>query len=100
MDSGSELRRLLYCLLNLFFIVVSVALRRRVFLVFGALGVNAYLVSLAWRVFQNSVFFPFALTALGLSVIWVAVKYQRNRARIDPFIDSLIPERVRALLPH
>jgi hypothetical protein len=100
MDSGSELRRLLYCLLNLFFIVVSVALRRRVFLVFGALGVNAYLVSLAWRVFQNSVLFPFALTALGLSVIWVAVKYQRNRARIDPFIDSLIPERVRALLPH
>ncbi len=100
MDSGSELRRLLYCLLNLFFIVVSVALRRRVFLVFGALGVNAYLVSLAWRVFQNSVFFPFALTALGLSVIWVAVKYQRNRVRIDPFIDSLIPESLRSVLPQ
>jgi len=100
MDSGSELRRLLYCVLNLFFIVVSVALRRRVFLVYGALGVNAYLVTLAWRVFQNSVLFPFALTALGLGVIWAAVKYQRNRDRIDAWLSSLIPEAVRDLMPQ
>ncbi len=100
MDSGNELRRFLYCLLNLFFIVVSVALRRRIFLIFGALGVNAYLVTLSYRVFGNSALFPFALTALGLSVIWVAVKYQRNRARIDPWIDSLIPDALRSLLPR
>ena len=100
MDSGSEVRRLLYCLLNLFFIVVSVALRRRVFLVFGALGVNAYLVSLSYRIFKDSVLFPFALTALGLGVIWVAVKYQRNRDRIDLWIESLIPGAVRSLIPR
>jgi hypothetical protein len=100
MESGSEVRRFLYCLLNLFFIVVSVALRRRIFLVYGALGVNGYLVTLAWRVFQNSVLFPFALTALGLAVIWAAVKYQRNRQAVDAFVLSLIPNAVRDLLPQ
>ena len=100
MDSGSELRRLLYCLLNLGFIAVSVPLRRRVFLVYGALGVNAYLVSLSYRIFKDSVLFPFALTALGLGVIAVAVKYQRNRERIDLWLESLIPDAVRSLIPR
>ena len=100
MRSDSEWRKLLYCLLNLFFIVVSVALRRRIFLVYGALGVNAYLVTLAWRVFENSVLFPFALTALGLGVIWMAVKYQKNRQRIDRWFESIIPDSLRALIPR
>jgi hypothetical protein len=99
MNSDSELRRFLYCLLNLGLIVLSVALKRRVFLVYGALGVNGYLVTLAYRVFENSVFFPFALTALGLGVIWLAVKYQRNRGKIDLWIESLIPEAVRSFMP-
>jgi hypothetical protein len=100
MDSGSELRRALYCLLNLFFIVVSVVLRRRVFLVYGAIGVNLYLGTLAYRVFENSVLFPLVLTALGLSIIWLAVKYQRNRTEIDARISSWIPESVRDVLLH
>ncbi|HUJ25191.1 MAG TPA: hypothetical protein VLW85_04180, partial [Myxococcales bacterium] len=100
MDSGSEWRRLAYCALNLFFILVSVALRRRVFLVYGALGVNGYLVTLAYRVFQNSVMFPFVLTAMGLGIIWLAVKYQRNREPIDQWLSSLIPEGVKSLMPQ
>jgi hypothetical protein len=40
------------------------------------------------------------LTALGLGVIAVAVKYQRNRVAIDLWIESLIPESVRELLSH
>src|SRR6266446_4693261 len=61
MYSDRELPKLLYCAMNLGFIVLSVLLHRRVFLVFGALGVNAYLVHLSWRVFQNSMLFPFVL---------------------------------------
>jgi hypothetical protein len=99
MDSGSEWRRFLYCLLNLGFIALSVLLRRRVFLVFGAIGVNAYLVRLAYTVFKDSVLFPFALTALGLSVIALAVAYQRNRPAIDGRLQSLVPEWLRELLP-
>ncbi|HYS10663.1 MAG TPA: hypothetical protein VEP66_18125 [Myxococcales bacterium] len=100
MDSGSEWRRFLYCLLNLGFIALSVLLRRRVFLVYGAIGVNAYLVRLAYTVFKDSMLFPFALTALGLAVIALAVKYQRNRQAIDARIESWIPDFIRELLPR
>jgi hypothetical protein len=100
MDSQSEWRRFLYCLLNLGFIVVSVLLRRRIFLLYGAIGVNAYLVRLSYTVFKDSMLFPFALTVLGLSVIALTVKYQRNRQAADAFIESLVPEWVRDLMPR
>ena len=66
----------------------------------GAIGVNFYLVRLAWTVFKDSMLFPFALTALGLSVIAVTVQYQRNRQAIDARLQSWVPEWVRELLPR
>ena len=99
MQSDRELNKLLYCAMNLGFVVLSVLLRRRVFLVFGALGVNAYLVHLAWRVFEHSLIFPFVLTLLGLGIIAAAVYYQRHRAAIELRIESLVPLCVRDLLP-
>ena len=68
MDGGGELARFVYCLINVGLMVVSVLLDRRVFLVFGALGVFGYLGHLAYVVFADSLLFPVALTALGLFV--------------------------------
>jgi hypothetical protein len=78
MDSGSEMRRALYALLNVGFIGLAVLLRRSTFLVFGALGVHLYLGHLAYEVFKNSFFFPFALALLGLSLILLTVWIQRR----------------------
>jgi hypothetical protein len=78
MDSGSEIMRVLYALLNVGFILLAVKLRRSTFLVFGAIGVYAYLGHLAYRVFQNSFFFPFVLALLGLSLILLTVWMQRR----------------------
>jgi hypothetical protein len=84
MDSDSEVRRLLYLLLNIGLIGLAVKLRRTTFLVFGALGVHLYLGHLAYRVFQDSFFFPFVLALLGLSLILVTVWMQRRMlARLD-----------------
>jgi hypothetical protein len=99
MHSDSERNRLLYCAMNLGFIGASGLLRRRVFLVFGAIGVNAYLVHLAWRVFEHSMIFPFVLTLLGLAIIATAVWYQRNRAAVELRIESWVPIWIRDLLP-
>jgi hypothetical protein len=99
MQSGHELSKLLYCAMNLGFVVLSVLLRRRVFLVFGSIGVNLYLGHLAWRVFERSMLFPFALTLLGLGIITAAVYYQRHRVAIELRIESWIPLWVRDLLP-
>ena len=78
MDSGSELNRALYAVLNIGLIGVAVKLRRAMVLVFGALGVHLYLGHLAYRVFEDSVLFPFALALLGLSLILVTVWAQRR----------------------
>jgi predicted MFS family arabinose efflux permease len=48
-----------------------------VFLVFGALGIFAYLGHLAYEVFKDSVLFPFALVLLGLGVIVATVLGQK-----------------------
>lgn len=77
MDSGSELKRLVYLLINLALVGISIKLRRTVFLIFGAMGVYAYLGHLAWEVFQDSVLFPFVLALLGLSLILGTVWGQR-----------------------
>jgi hypothetical protein len=83
MDSGSQLGKFVYLLVHLGFIAVSVMLRRRVFLVFGALGTFCYLANEAWTYFRDSVAFPFILTGIGIAMIFLAIKYQKNRAAIE-----------------
>lgn len=78
MDSGSEIKRALYAAINLGLIGVAIKLRRATFLVFGAMGVYAYLGHLAYEVFKDSFMFPFALALLGLSLILATVWTQRR----------------------
>lgn len=99
MDSGSELSRFLYCLINLALIVISVLLRQRSFIIFGSLGVFGYLGHLSYRVFEDSLLFPIALTFLGISVIYAAVTYQRNAAAFTALIQSSLPSEIRSLVP-
>jgi hypothetical protein len=99
MDSGSELGKFFYFLINLGLVGVSLILRRRTFIVFGGLGVFIYLGHLASEVFEDSFAFPFVLSLLGLGIIYLGVLYRRKRdvleewthARILPLFGSLIP---------
>jgi hypothetical protein len=82
LDSDSESGKFLYFLVNAGLVALSLYLRRSVFLVFGALGVFAYLGHLAYAVFKDSVLFPFVLAFLGLAMIVTTVlgqKYVRTR---------------------
>ncbi len=81
MNSGSELGRAIYAVINLGLIGLAVKLRRTTFLVFGAFGINVYLGYLAYRVFENSFFFPFVLALVGLVTILLAVWFQRRLLR-------------------
>ncbi len=76
-DSDSETGRFLYFLVNAGLIAVSLYLHRSVFLIFGAMGVFAYLGHLAYEVFKDSVLFPFVLVLLGLGIIVATVLAQR-----------------------
>jgi len=100
MDSNSELGRLLYCCINLLLIAIGAALSRRVFAVFGGIGVALYLGHLSHTVFQDSMLFPVALTAIGLAVIAAGVAWQRHESAIGTWLRSLLPAPVRALVEH
>jgi hypothetical protein len=68
---------LVYFAVYLSFVVASVWLQRRVFLVFGAFGCYGYLSYLAFQVFDGAMGFVFALGGIGLLIVLSAVGYQK-----------------------
>ena len=97
LDSDSELSKLMYCAINLLMIGIGAAFGRRVFVVFGGLGVAGYLGHLAYDVFKNSLLFPFALSFIGFGVIYAGICWQRNEARFRARIQACLPAPVREL---
>ncbi|NMG50858.1 DUF2157 domain-containing protein [Azoarcus communis] len=98
MNSDSELGKFLYLCINLVMIMLGAVLSRRVFAVFGGLGAAGYLGHLAYDVFEDSVLFPFALTAIGLGVIYAGIVWQRHEATITHALRGLLPAPLAALM--
>jgi hypothetical protein len=98
MDSGSEFGKLVYCLVNVAMIGIGAALSRRVFAVFGGLGLAAYLGHLSYSVFRDSLLFPVALTAIGIGIIAAGVFWQRREAAIGAGLRQWLPDPVRLLV--
>ena len=68
---------LAYIAVYLAFVVASVWLQRRIFLVFGAIGCYGYLSYLAFQVFDGVLGFAYALASMGLLIVLTAVGYQK-----------------------
>jgi hypothetical protein len=98
MNSNSELGKLAYCGINVLMVLIGAILGRRVFAVFGGLGIAGYLGHLSWRVFKDSLVFPFALSTLGLAIIWLGVLWQRNEARWAKRLRTFVPTPLRELI--
>lgn len=98
MDSDSELDKFIYLCVNLGMIVVGAMLSRKVFAVFGGLGAAGYLGHLAYDVFKDSMMFPFALTIIGLGVIYLGVVWQRHEEEISNRLRGLLPLPMRELI--
>jgi hypothetical protein len=98
-NSDSEWARFLYFLLNVGLMIISVLLQRRVFILFGSIGVLLYLGHLSYQVFADSMLFPIILSLTGIFVIFLGVQYQRHRQAIERSLLNNIPVPLRALLP-
>jgi hypothetical protein len=98
MRSDSELNKFIYLCINLMMIVVGTMLSRRVFAVFGGLGVAGYLGHLAYHVFKDSVMFPLVLTIIGLGVIYLGIIWQRHEEKISCMLRGLLPLPVREFI--
>lgn len=97
---STGLERFLYMLINVAMIGLAVYLNRRIYAVFGALGVATYLGYLAYDVFQDMIMFSFALSVIGLAVIGAGLWLNRNHAALSEWLDAKMPEQLRRLRPN
>src|SRR6266568_2417926 len=93
-----ELGKLAYCGINVLMILIGAALQRRVFAVFGGLGVAGYLGHLSYKVFKDSLIFPLALSVVGLAIIGLGVLWQRREAQWSARLRGFLPAPLRELI--
>ena len=98
-DKG-EFILFIYLLINLLMMCLSVLLKRTVLMVFGAFGLFAYLGHLAHNIFKDSVLFPFALSFIGLVIIYLGVLYQKNLEWMEKNIFEKLPDGFKKFLDH
>ena len=99
-SESTEFTRFIYFLINLVLIGLALFLDRRIYAVFGAMGVAAYLGYLAYDVFQDLILFSFALSGIGIAIIAMGLWLNRHYAALSAAIDARMPEGLRALRPR
>lgn len=98
MEPSGEWSRFCYMLVNLGLMCIGVVLTRRVFVIFGALGITIYLGHLAATIFKDSWFFPISLTLIGLGIVLLGVWWQRHEQEVNAGLQRFLPAPVRELL--
>lgn len=96
-DSDNAFLQALYCALNIGFVLLSVFFMRRVYAVFGAIGITLYLGNLAYETFADSMLFPFALSLIGIAIIALGLLYHRKHQYLDHLIETHCPKAIIAL---
>jgi uncharacterized membrane protein YjjP (DUF1212 family) len=85
--------------INVLLILFSLFINRNVFIVFGIIGVMEFLSRLSWEFFEGSVFFPFALTIIGVLLILSGIFFQKNRKSIEENFINKLPIFILNLRP-
>jgi len=98
-SGGTMIDKALYCAMNVVLLFLSVFLGRKVYAVFGVIGIALYLGDLANKVFRDSLLFPFALSAIGVAVIAAGLLYYRHQAAITAWLDTNLPDALKRLRP-
>lgn len=100
MNSDNEFNKLIYMLVNVGMILLGAALARRVFVVFGGLGVMGYLGHLAYGLFKDSLMFPLALTIIGFFIICLGIVWQKHEASIGRSLRANLPAALREMVEN
>jgi len=79
-------------------ITMSIPLQSKCLLTICVLYLLFYLTWLAYDVFKHSLMFPVVLVAMGLAIIFLAIKYQQNEANINDIFDGITPAVIKTFL--
>jgi hypothetical protein len=97
MDATSQWGRLGYCAINVALILFGVVIGRRVYAVFGGIGVAMYLGYLAFTLFPDSMMLPFVLSLIGLGAIGLGLLWQGHESALTELLRARLPRAWRAL---
>ena len=97
---GSDLLsgKLVYLAINVVLVLLGALLVRRVFTVFGAIGIAIVLSDISYRFFKDSWLFPIALTLIGLAIVYAGIWWSRNESRVSTRLQRALPSHVRELI--
>lgn len=98
MHSDSELKKLIYCAINVIMIGIGAILSRRVFVVFGAMGIVLYLGHLSYTFFKDSILFPILLSFLGFAIIYLGILWSKHGAFFEQKLQRHLPLVLQNLL--
>jgi hypothetical protein len=87
------------CVASVMMLLLSVFLRRGVYTVFGGIGVASYLGYLAFDLFDDVIVFSFALTAVGVTVMYLGYIYYRHQADLQAWLERILPPSISRLRP-
>lgn len=98
MGNGDLGGKLTYLTINMLLILLGAVLGRRMFAVFGGIGVTVMLGELSWGMFKDSFMFVALLTLLGFALIGAGLWWSRHEQRICDRLRSLLPESMQLML--
>jgi hypothetical protein len=81
-NSDNALFGVLFLAVYLLMIVMSLHFQEVIFLVFGVIGVYTYIIRLVFDYLEDTVYFPLVLGVIGISIVVLAVLYQRYRVSL------------------
>lgn len=96
-DSESILFGLLFLAVYLIMAGISLFLREIMFMVFAVIGVYIYIFNLVFDIFEGSAIFPLILGIMGVSIVLLAVFFQkygtrlfrrRSNEKIEPVVEE------------
>ena len=98
MGSGQLAGKLIYLAINVGLVFVGAVLGRRVFAVFGGIGIAIVLGDLSWNLFKDSFAFVLVLTLLGFALIGMGLWWSRHEAAIAARLRAVLPADLRELI--
>ena len=85
----NEFAYFLTAIFNFAYMFTSIILKRKVFMVWGAIGFWTYLGHLVYQIFKDTPILPLALVVFGLSVIFLGIYYSKNCKKLEDNLSNL-----------
>jgi len=86
--------------IGLLYIALSLLLQRKVFMILGVFGLVGYIFYLEFKFITNSpILLPNVILITGLLIFYAGILYHQNKEKIDTFVENIIPQKIRHMLP-